>query len=55
MPPSFYFLLFKSWTSENLLELHDNIAEGMDIFQCILHLCQQSSSTLEQEHVFLTW
>jgi len=53
MPPSFYFLLCTSWTSENLLELDDNIAEGIDIFQCSLHICQQSSSTLEQEHVFL--
>jgi len=53
MPPSFYFLLFTSCTSENLLEFDDNIAEGIDIFQCSLHLCQQSSSTLEQEHVFL--
>jgi len=53
MPPSFYFLLCTSWTSENLLEFDDNIAEGIDIFHSSLHLCQQSSSTLEQEHVFL--
>jgi len=53
MPPSFYFLLRTSWTSETLLELDDNIAEGIDIFQCSLHLCQQSSSILKQEHVFL--
>jgi len=36
-----------------LLELDDSIAEGIDIFHSNLHLCQQYSSILEQEHVFL--
>lgn len=49
MPPSFYLLLFKSWTAENLLELDNNNAECTDF----IHLCQQSSSTLEQALVFL--
>jgi hypothetical protein len=53
MPTSFYFLLCSHWASENLLEVDNNIAEGIDICQCSVHLCQQSSSTLEQEHVFL--
>jgi hypothetical protein len=53
VPPIFYFFLFRCWTSENLSELDDDNAEGIDIFQCSLHLCQQSSSTLEQQHVLL--
>jgi hypothetical protein len=32
--------------------LYCNIAEGAVVFQCSLHVCQQSYSTTEQEHVF---
>ena len=51
MPPVFYFMLFPSWTWESFIELHCGIAEGIVIFQCILHLNQLSSSTFQQEHV----
>ena len=39
MPPVFYYMLLTNWTCENFTELHYNIAEGMVIFKCILHLC----------------
>jgi len=38
-------MLFTSWTWQNCTELDNNI-------QCGLNLCQQSSSTFEQEQVF---
>jgi hypothetical protein len=47
----FYFTLFTSWTCENLMELQHNLATGIVIFQCSLHICQNYSSTFEQEHV----
>jgi hypothetical protein len=37
---------------ENFTELQYKTAEGTTVFQCSLHLCQQPSSTFEQEHVF---
>jgi len=48
LPPVFYFMQFSSWTWQNCTEL-DNTAEGTVTFQCSLHLCQQSSTTFEQE------
>ena len=42
---------FTSWTHKNITELHYN-DEGIGVFQCSLHLCQQSSATFEQAHVF---
>ena len=43
---------FTSLTREHVTELHYNIAEGIAISQGSLHLCRQSASTFEQEHVF---
>lgn len=43
-------MLFINRTCENCTELH-YISEAT--FQCSLHLCRQSSSTLQQEQVFL--
>ena len=44
-------MLFTSWTSKNFTELqYDD--KGVVTFQCSLHLCQQSSATFEQAHVF---
>jgi hypothetical protein len=48
----FYFMQLWSWTWQNFTELDNSTAEGTVTFQCGLHLCQQSSSTFEQEHVF---
>jgi hypothetical protein len=44
-------MLFTIWTCEDSTQIHYNIAECIVIFQCGLHLCQQYSSTLGQEHV----
>jgi hypothetical protein len=52
LPPVFYIMQLSSWIWQNFTELDNNTAEGTVTFQCGLHLCQQSSSTFEQEHVF---
>jgi len=52
LPPLFYFMQLSSWTWQNFTELENNTAEGTVTFQCRLYLCQQSSTTFEQEHVF---
>ena len=52
MSPNFYFMLFRSLTSESFPEPHYNIAEGIVIFQYCLHLFQQSFYTFDQKHVF---
>jgi hypothetical protein len=39
------------WTSENVIEIHCNISEGIVIFQFILNHFRQSSFSFEQEHV----
>jgi len=52
MPNNFLFMLLKSWTRENLTDLHYCIAEGIIIFQFNLDFCRHSSSTFEQKHLF---
>ena len=44
---AFYFMVFKIWTFENFTEHYCSIAESTVNFQCSIHLCRQSSSTLE--------
>ena len=52
MPSVFLFYDIESWTYVNLTELHYNLSECIDNFQYSLHVCQQSSSSFEQEHEF---
>jgi len=39
------------WTSENVIETHCSISEGIVIFQFILNPYRQTSFSFEQEHV----
>ena len=45
-----YFLLHAICKLDR--EIYNDIAEGRVIYQCSLHLCQQSSPAFEQEHAF---
>ena len=45
-----YFMVLKSWTFEKITEHYCSIAENAVNFQCSIHICWQSSSTLE--HIF---
>lgn len=52
IPPIIYFKLSASQINEIFREIYNGIPEGRIIFQCSLHLCQQSSPASEQEHAF---